>query len=80
MVRNVKKMVIFRVQIGGWAFIRAWGLIRDFTVIVFFHQVSKNIWLLMELVDSRFVHVWYTTDSVDSMDKTNGITPVILAA
>ena len=27
-----KKMVIFRVQIGGWAFIRAWTFIRDFTV------------------------------------------------
>ena len=25
-------MVIFRVQIGGWAFIRAWTFIRDFMV------------------------------------------------
>ena len=30
----------------------------------------------MDLVDSRFLHVWYTNDSVDSTDKTNGITPV----
>ena len=27
------------------------------------------------LIDSRFSHVWYTTDSVDSIGKTNGITP-----
>ena len=27
------KMVIFRVQIGGWAFIRAWAFIRDFKVL-----------------------------------------------
>ena len=33
LVRNVQKMVIFRVQIGGWAFIRAWAFIRDFKVI-----------------------------------------------
>ena len=32
LVRNVKRIVIFRVQIGGWAFIRAWAFIRDFTV------------------------------------------------
>ena len=33
------KMVIFRVQIGGWAFIRAWTFIRDFTVYpeIFFY-------------------------------------------
>ena len=28
-------MVIFRVQIGGWAFIRAWAFIRDFMVYWF---------------------------------------------
>ena len=32
LVRNGQKMVIFRVQIRGWAFIRAWALVRDFTV------------------------------------------------
>ena len=27
-------------------------------------------------VDSRFLHVWYKTDVVDSTGKTNGITPM----
>ena len=31
-LRNVQKIVILRVQIVGWAFIRAWAFIRDFTV------------------------------------------------
>ena len=34
LVRNVQKMNIFRVQIGGWAFNRAWAFIRDFTVYI----------------------------------------------
>ena len=32
LLKNVQKMVNFRVKIGGWAFISAWALIRDFTV------------------------------------------------
>ena len=30
--RNGQNIAIFSVQIGGWAFIRAWASIRDFTV------------------------------------------------
>ena len=30
----------------------------------------------MDTVDSRFLHVWYMTDIVDSTGKTNDITPV----
>ena len=41
LVRNVKKMDILRVQIGGWAFIRAWAFIRDFTVICMQMQDTK---------------------------------------
>ena len=31
----------------------------------------------VDSVDSRFLHIWYTTDSVDSTVKTNSITPVV---
>ena len=33
-------MDIFRVQVGGWAFIRAWAFIRDFTV---YHILFLNL-------------------------------------
>ena len=32
--RTVNKIAIFSVQIGGWAFIRAWAFNRDFTLHV----------------------------------------------
>ena len=31
----------------------------------------------MDLVDSKFLHVWYMIDFVDSKGKTNGITSMI---
>ena len=37
-------MVIFRVQLGGWAFIRAWTFIRNFTVYPDFFLFSLGIY------------------------------------
>ena len=36
----------------------------------------ETIRLSMDLADSRFLHVWYKIDSVDSTGRTNGITVV----
>ena len=41
-MKAYQKMVIFRVQIGRWAFIRAWAFIRDFTVLNFIHTAEKT--------------------------------------
>ena len=35
-------MVIFRVQIEGWAFSRAWAFIRGFTVIDLNDKLGEN--------------------------------------
>ena len=38
--RIVQNIAIFSVEIGGWAFIRAWASIRDFTVYI--HELFKK--------------------------------------
>ena len=35
LVRKVSKMDILESKMGGWAFIRTWAFIRDFTVYTF---------------------------------------------
>ena len=39
---------------------------------------NETIRLSMDYADSSFLHVWYTTDSVYSTGKTNGIIPVVM--
>ena len=39
-------------------------------------DLTETIRLSMDSVDNRILHAWYTTVSVDSTDKINGITPV----
>ena len=39
-------------------------------------RLTETIQLPMDSVDSRSLHVWYTTDSVDTTGKASGITPM----
>ena len=48
-------MIIFRVQIGGWAFNRAWAFIRDFTITEFIHAFAKYHFYF-RICKSRFSH------------------------
>ena len=38
--------------------------------------LTETIRLLMDSVNSRFLHVWYMIGTVDSTGSTKGITPV----
>ena len=42
--RIVQNIAIFSVQIGGWAFIRAWASIRDFTVFWGCEEESSSVY------------------------------------
>ena len=48
--RIVQNIAIFSVEIGGWAFIRAWASIRDFTVLV----IPRNRWLCLNMTEKLF--------------------------
>ena len=48
-------------------------MVNDASIVI--RLSTENIRLPMDLVESRILHVYYTTDSVDSKGKTNGITP-----
>ena len=49
--RIVQNIAIFSVEIGGWAFIRAWASIRDFTVSrIWFHEKHYAISFLLSLL------------------------------
>ena len=60
--RIVQNIAIFSVEIGGWAFIRAWASIRDFTVFKFGIDLSyskrkiRNFIFIREISDFPWQH------------------------